>query len=579
MKKRMALLLITILMLMGLAACGGVPQQETESPAADMDTSVTDTDSSVKNTDSSVSVPSESVREEKTEAELREELQALYTENDCKMFQEVYMCTFEQNGFRVTVYSFLDAEYADTVRVVCRFRDDVLLGYVVADDAVLQEARSGPGELSFYGPLDWTANEDMSHIELYSIESGAYRFVVDFEAGSFAYAETETEDALARLEALSKEECLDVLEKEYLTPLIEAGLAGSYYCDTDRITKMLDCYGLANAPQTKTETDGDGRAFAFVPRAVVLEYLEKTFLDADSYAYEYNERYDAEQDAFKIYFGKAPQERPYTVTVEDYSATKSTLSINYTVTDTASGAAVKEFCSFSRRNNSYLFDYCVQREEETAEERYALSLGESEGGGDSWACDVILTDNQTQRTKNLGREFIGDSVSDYGFFANGDVYVMNYTGLTVYDKNMDNPAPVFTTKTNFPCSHWKKTIDDQGTERYMLAIRRDPVTFEYVVIYCEFIRDEDYYKTHINDFQLSCSYRIGLLDREGRLIKSWDTGVPVMFTVFGFENTRMKKVGGNEYEMFVTYKNELRLSGRFNTEEETYTPIRFFEVR
>lgn len=551
-----------------LAACGKTTVKEPDSTAAEP----------------SVQLPAESVPEEakpvrqpKTEAELKEELEALYKENDCVMFMEEYGCTYEQNGFRVTVYSFLNAEYSEAVSIVCRFKDDVLLDYVVADKDALKEAKNDPEGLTFYALLDYTANEDMSQIEMYNIYSGTRCFAVDFAAGSFRYVKKEGTDAQTRLEAMTEEERVETLKNEYLIPFIEAGLAGDYYCDTDRITKMLDYYGQNNTPPVEAETDSDGTLFAFVPRETVLAYLETVFQDTDQYVFEYNDRYDKKQDAFKIYFTGPRQELPYTVTVEQYDAGNYSLSVDCAVTDTQSGTVTKMYCRFGKRKSRYLFDQSALREEE-AEGRYTLSQGEGEGGGDSWIYDVILTDNLTGKTKNLGREFFSNAVSDYGFFANGDVYVMNYTGLTVYDTNMDNPSPVFTTKTNFPCSRRDEIVSEQGTTRFMLAIRRDPVTYEYIVVYCEYVPDDDYDKIHVNDFQLCCNYRIGLLDREGNLTKSWDTGVPAMFTVFGFENVRMKKVGENEYEMFVNYKSELRLSGRFDTVKETYTPIKIFEL-
>ena len=527
------------------------------------------------------SVSAKNFQSDKTSEELEAEIAAFYKENDIISWHQQYNCNFENDEYRVAVYSFVNSDYSDHWYFILRFKDDNLVGYIQPDNAVLEEAIYDWDSLSFYDKLEYNANDDLSHIELNNSYSTARSFVINFDDGSFEYVKKDIETDLSRLNDMNEEQRQKAIADEFLKPLAKAGLIGDYYKDTDQITKMLKYLGFTDLSDYETFTDENGQIYATVPKTAVREHLSEYFNEVENYALEYNDLYDAETDTFKIYIDK--EEYPYNIYVSNYTLSASTLIVDFTVTD-KDGREIfyTETCYFTRNNNNFCFNFCKDFEfnydisQDT--DRFVLSIGEGEGGGDSWAHDIILTDRETGKTKNLGREAISSAISDYGFFSNGDIYVMNYRGLDVFDTDMDNPNPIFTTKTNFPCTKSYESIDDQGTLRYMFAIRRDPVTFEYVVIYGEYIEDDVYENNYLNDFQLAHNYRIGILDKNGNLVKSWDTGVPIMFTVFGFENTYMKKVGDNEYEMFVAYKDSMRLSGRFNTEKETYIPIKEFKI-
>ena len=72
------------------------------------------------------------------------------------------------------------------------------------------------------------------------------------------------------------------------------------------------------------------------------------------------------------------------------------------------------------------------------------------------------------------------------------------------------------------------------------------------------------------------TYKVGLLDKNGNLTNSWDTGVNIMFSR-GFDDVFMIKPSENEIEFFVKFKDEERLRGRFNLESGEYTPIKEFK--
>ncbi|MBR2028611.1 MAG: hypothetical protein IKA10_06475 [Oscillospiraceae bacterium] len=563
--KKLTLISIVLSLFILLSACSNSAEQQVET---DMDNFFSE-------------VAQTNFQSDKTSAELEAEIKTYYDENDIISYNQIHFCNFEKNGYKVAVYSFVNRDYTDHFYIICRFKGDKLIGYIKPDNTVIENATNDFDSLYFTQPMECKSNDDLSHIELNNIYSTARSFVINFDDGSFRYVKKEIETDLSYLHSLSDEQCKTAIAEQFLKPLAKAELIGNYYKDTDQITKMLAFYGQTDLSEYDTVNDGDGRTYVNVPGIAVMEYLRKHFAETDSFIFKASELYNKETDTFRIYIDK--EDYPYNIYVGSYILSHSSLIVNeYTITDETGVEIARESCYFSRENNHYLFNYCKDFEDfiEAAQEgeRYVFALGEAEGGGDSWAYDVILTDNETGKSKNLGREYLSSAISDYGRFSNGDIYVMNYRGLTVFDTDMDNPNPIFTTKTNFPCTISNEAIDNKGTHRYLFAIRRDPVTFEYVVIYGEYIEDEVYENNYLNDFQMAHNYRIGILDKTGKLIKSWDTGVPIMFTVFGFENTYMKKVGDNEYEMFVTYKDSLRLSGRFNTENETYTPIKEFKI-
>ena len=202
--------------------------------------------------------------------------------------------------------------------------------------------------------------------------------------------------------------------------------------------------------------------------------------------------------------------------------------------------------------------------------RYALYWGDGFGAGDSSSREIVLCDTQDNSCTSLG-VIIKDQVSDAGFFANGDAYTMDYTGLNVFRTSAEGGGRgemIFTTKTNFPGG---VVVDDGPYSRYIFAVRRDPVTYEYIVIYGDCI-----YSDPANDFQLKENYRVGLLDKTGKLTKSWETRAPIMFTAFGFESVYMTKPNEAEIEFFVQYKTEERFRGRFNLENGEYKSINEF---
>lgn len=188
--------------------------------------------------------------------------------------------------------------------------------------------------------------------------------------------------------------------------------------------------------------------------------------------------------------------------------------------------------------------------------------------------EISLRDNIHQGSKSLG--FIIDSpVWDAGFLVNGDIYTMDYSGLNVYSSEYAVREIKFTTKDNFKAGGF---IGYDSKERYVFSIRRDPEKFDYIVIYGEYTEDADYSISHPNNFQLAYNYKIGLLDRDGNLTQSWDTGIPIMYSSYGFESVYMTRPSENEIEFFAMYKDEERFRARFDLSTGICTTLSAFEL-
>ena len=179
--------------------------------------------------------------------------------------------------------------------------------------------------------------------------------------------------------------------------------------------------------------------------------------------------------------------------------------------------------------------------------RYELYYGPKVNLWGTEVQEVILAEKDSTVYKSLG--FVNkDKVTDIGFFSNGDVYTMDTIGLNVFDLDMGNSLPVFTTKENFHGGD----VDSGPDYRYIYAVRRDPVDFSYIVVYSQ--GKSIYDKT--NPFQLDETYKVGLLDKDGKLTQYWDTGLKVVHNISGFEPVYMMKKGENAIEFFVIQGDE-----------------------
>ena len=195
--------------------------------------------------------------------------------------------------------------------------------------------------------------------------------------------------------------------------------------------------------------------------------------------------------------------------------------------------------------------------------KYIIHTSDSTVAGDGGFIQYTLKEVATGRQKPLGFMELSRNL-DTGFFSNGDAYMMNeYEGIRIYNTNMSDTQEIFHSGKYLPCG---ENIDGNGTERYLFAIRRDPVVMDYIVLYTEFVRSGK----QPSDF----NYIIGKLDAEGRLIFSQQLPAKVQWQEqLGFLTVNMYKSAENEIEFYTSYKDKQVTRGRYNFATGQYTQL------
>ena len=390
------------------------------------------------------------------------------------------------------------------------------------------------------------------------------------------------EEVLSALAKMSKSDACAYLQQNYTEPLERAMLLTKAAADGTNLDQKYIFYYFVNAIFNNIDyykenyPAGSENNTVCVPADEVEEYLSLFIEDIGNILLrsEYNGYYNKEQNGYEYFVGETGWITDNTQ-VFDYYIDEEKLIINYYILPIDTDDKIPMTIVFYKNDDYYKYYRTLSLSglyTKTAEkEGYAISLEKSGLGGELSQATLINT--STGETNLL--DIFSYNSSDVGFFKNGDIYVMDDYGMNVYNPqiNMTDKTPVFTTNTNFPCG---KNIYDDGTERHLFAIRRDPDKMDYIVIYGEYIEKENYEDNYVSDLQMVHTYKVGLLDKEGNLTKSWDTGVNIMFSR-GFDDVFMIKPSENEIEFFVQYKTEERLRGRFNLETGVYSPIKEFK--
>ena len=178
----------------------------------------------------------------------------------------------------------------------------------------------------------------------------------------------------------------------------------------------------------------------------------------------------------------------------------------------------------------------------SADGRYALYQGAGYGGGDFWAHSILLKDMQSGKYSYVGTNggMYGGG-EEAGFFSNGDIYLFGRKDFIVYEKGMPDRTPKFVLSDNFPL----KTVNEtEAQTRILFAVRRDPQAFTYIVMYADCpqntrIVDSEGFNRWLEADGRPVQYKIGLLDTNGVLQQSFETGVPVMASPFGYHSVDM----------------------------------------
>lgn len=188
--------------------------------------------------------------------------------------------------------------------------------------------------------------------------------------------------------------------------------------------------------------------------------------------------------------------------------------------------------------------------------RYRLCAGGRYGGGDVSYTMLVLKDTHTGWMKyidTIGGMYGGGE--DAGFFSNGDVYTISRDEFKVFTTDMSQQGPVFEMSKNFPLGY---EISDEIYFRHLLGARRDPQTHSWVVLYNEsgpYSEDgRDYYIDGDDWGYYKSTYKIGILDPQGRLTQVYDTGEYVH--TYNFTSIDMYMIRDNVIRFEVLQKGE-----------------------
>lgn len=274
-------------------------------------------------------------------------------------------------------------------------------------------------------------------------------------------------------------------------------------------------------------------------------------------------------NALDIHEGFANTENP------DYKPVQYTFSAN--------GRAITIVCDLTQLTLTADFDSRTLQgkyniTEDRLEYEYAkssdgrLSLwgGASAGGGDYYVNALIAKDNTTGQLKYLGCPggMYGGG-ADWGFFKNGDMYIFGRSEFTVFSSDLNVEQPIFKMSENFPLG----TVNEQeALSRYLFAVRRDPETFGYTVVYTDVPYDYGVKYPDLGtyyDYSRNHNYSVALLDAQGKAYKHIKTDIDVKTTAFGYVNMNMYLQDDGLMHMTTWVKNPENIFDDFTVNMET----------
>lgn len=172
--------------------------------------------------------------------------------------------------------------------------------------------------------------------------------------------------------------------------------------------------------------------------------------------------------------------------------------------------------------------------------KYSLWRAGIQTGGEAYFYEVALKDNTTGKITHIasGGTNTG-SFSSEGFLKNGDFYVFSSSGLKIYGP--ETAEMIFDIGENFPLEN-----------RLLYTFRRDPDDFSYILVYAECTAEEiaEGYSSEDYPYIMPFCLRVAYLDSEGKLIKSFESGINARADFFGLENIDMR-YSANEL-LFIT---------------------------
>lgn len=207
-------------------------------------------------------------------------------------------------------------------------------------------------------------------------------------------------------------------------------------------------------------------------------------------------------------------------------------------------------------------EYLEFTEKVSSNGKYSLYEGAFHGGGDIAFSSIFLKDNSTNEFRYF-RECGGMYGGFYyfGFLKNSELYYMDSYSLKIYDPS--TLAVIFDLGEKFPLGY-----DESGENlRLLYTFRRDPVNMDFIIVYSDISEDSlDWGNNPSKKF----TYRVGFLDKEGKLLESYDTGEFIRYGKFHVADVSLK-LDGDILHMYYGWDSRVTYaSGTFNIKTHEY---------
>ncbi len=193
--------------------------------------------------------------------------------------------------------------------------------------------------------------------------------------------------------------------------------------------------------------------------------------------------------------------------------------------------------------------------------RYDICTAGRTAGGDSSSSSIVLRDNETGTLQWLSRR--RSHYSDYGFFANGDLYVREPDCLRMFSKESG-----YTEQYPFEMPFGSQP---EGFTRYLCAVRRDPADSTYLVVYFEQTEQQAQDRWE-KPFETDVCFILGKCDENGRLLQSWNSGQIVVSPLYDTSWVDLWVQDGDVYVNAYQKSDQTPVVAfSFDSESETFT--------
>ncbi|MBQ6878303.1 MAG: hypothetical protein IJO22_07915 [Oscillospiraceae bacterium] len=192
--------------------------------------------------------------------------------------------------------------------------------------------------------------------------------------------------------------------------------------------------------------------------------------------------------------------------------------------------------------------------------KYSLHEAAFSSGGDGYMFDIVLKDIENKTFSYLCAGGMG---VNSGFFKNGEIYCQSRDFLKVFSP--ETAEVVFDIEKNFSLEY--ELFAEEHIE--LLTFRRDPEDFSFVILYWEGPTAGFYDEAKADSIP---HYKIGYLDPEGKLLKSFESKIPVALGMYCWPQDAVFHYKNGIYTVTTLgSKGSYGINFTFDSETETFS--------